>query len=339
MRAGMVGLAALYWPVAIGNGLKSSEGVEFLGAATLGESEAAIRGTLGMSPDEYAGKYGVNLYEQAEQMIEEERLDTVVLISRHSEHAVWAERMAQLGVDIFIPKTFATTLEDAERIVNAQKRYGVKIAVGPSARYLPAMRAVKQGVDDGLIGKPFALRICHHHGTIDGFHTEDWYRDPREGGPELSLGWYGIDLILHLMQDQVRRVAAEYGNFTTPDSPFMDCGRITLRMAGGGIGSFDMYFCNRIPYPSWQLEIVGPGGVITIHRIGNGAQDTVVSIENEDGYRQAPLPTGGPHWEIAWVDEFKEGRDPEVSAEVAGLITRLSLAARESARQGCSIAV
>ena len=339
MRVGMVGLAALYWPIAIGNGLQARKGVKFLGAATLDAGETAIQETLGLSAAGYAERFKVKLYNQPEEMVAGERLDTVVLVTRHSEHAAWVERLAKLGVNIFIPKTFATTLADAERIVQAQKDYGVKIAVGPSARYLPPMMAAKQAVDKGLIGKPFALRICHHHGTLDVFNKDDWYRDPKEGGPELSLGWYGIDLVLHFMEDRVETVFAEYGNFTSPDSPFMDCGRIVMRMEQGGIASFDMYFCNRVPYPSWQMEIVGPKGVVSIHRTEGDSTKTVVSLDSAKGYQTLPLPSRTPGWEMFWVDDFKKGREPAISAEGAKLITQISLAARDSANKGCPVAL
>jgi hypothetical protein len=56
------------------------------------------------------------------------------------------------------------------------------------------------------------------------------------------------------MGQEIASVYAEYGNYTSPNSPFMDCGRISMRTEGNGLASFDMYFCNRMPYPSWQLE-------------------------------------------------------------------------------------
>ena len=337
MRIGMAGLAALYWPVAIGNGIRGSEDVVFAGAATLGVSDAYIKGTLRLSPAAYTERYGVRLYQTAEKMIAAERLDTVVMITRHTEHAEWAERLAALGVDIFIPKTFATTVADAERIVQAGKRHGVTIAVGPSARFLPPMMAVKNAINEGLIGEPFALRICHHHGVIDGFGQNDWYREAPEGGPELSLGWYGIDLILHLMDDDVESVFAEYGNYTTPDSPFMDCGRIVARMSRGGVASFDMYFCNRVPYPSWQVEVVGPQGVLSIHRKEGSSRDVVVSIDGADGYRNLSVPADTPNWETFWVDELRLGKQPTITAETAKLITEISLAARDSAETGAPV--
>lgn len=339
MRVGMAGLAALYWPLAIGKGLQGRAGVQFLGAATLGVAEATIQNTLGLAPAEYAARFGVTLYQDVVEMITREALDTVVLITRHSEHARWAARLAPLGVNLFIPKTFATTLADAQQLVDLEQQHGIKIAVGPSARFLPPMLAVKQAVEQGRIGTPFSLRLCHHHGTIDVFHPQDWYRDPAEGGPELSLGWYGVDLILHLLQDQVKSVYAQYGNFTSPDSPFMDCGRIELRLARGGLASFDMYFCNRVAYPAWQLELVGTAGVISLQRAAGEARQTVVSLESASGYELLPLPEQPPSWEMFWVDDLLQGRTPTLSAVTAQTITAITLAARESASQGQVIAL
>ena len=69
MRVGMVGLAALYWPMTLGRGLQGREGVEFCAAATLGADDANIRDTLDISAAEYAQRFGVKLYSQAEEMV------------------------------------------------------------------------------------------------------------------------------------------------------------------------------------------------------------------------------------------------------------------------------
>ncbi|MGB9595937.1 MAG: Gfo/Idh/MocA family protein [Candidatus Poribacteria bacterium] len=337
MRIGMIGLSTLYWPIAIGEKLKRYSKVDFLSVSTLGISESYIKETLGLTSQEYADRFNIRLYQTPEDMVEKESLDTVVITTRHTEHAFWAEKMAKLGLNIYIPKTFATTIADADRIVEAQRKYKVKIAVGPSARFLPPFVSAKNAIENDAIGKPFSMRICHHHGTIDVFKPNDWYRDPKEGGPELSLGWYGIDLILYFMQDKVKRVFAEYGNFTSLDSPFMDCGRINIRMANGGIASFDMYFCNRIPYPSWQMEIIGPKGVISIHRVEGNSNKTVVSLDNMNGYQLLPLPDQTRDWETFWVDDFISNRQPEISAEEARAITLISLSALESANKNCPV--
>jgi predicted dehydrogenase len=334
MRIGVAGLNGLYWPISIADGLLARPGVQFVAAATLGVEVGTIRETLGLSPQDYAAKYGVRLYDRADAMVAGEHLDAVAVVTPHSQHADWVERLAPLGVDLYLPKTFATSAEAADRIVAAERASGIRVAVGPSARFLPQLAAVRQALDRGLIGEPFALRICHHHGTIDGFSKADWYRDAGEGGPELSLGWYGIDLALHLMNDKVKAVAALYGNFTTPGSPFMDCGLITMRMERGGLASFDMYFCNRFDYPAWQLEMTGPKGVISIHRVEGNAAAMAVSLDGPAGCEALPVPTDTPHWERFWIDELAAGRPLSLTADYARTVTLISLAARDSARTG-----
>ena len=337
MRAGMVGLAALYWPQTLGRGLAAHPAVDFTAAATLGVADESIRAMLGSTPQEYADHFGLKLYTEAEEMIATEALDAAVIISRHSEHADWVERLAPLGVNIFIPKTFATTLADAERIVRAQVQHGIRIAVGPTARYLPSFMAVKEALAAGAIGQPFSLRLCHHHGTLDVFNPTDWYRDRAEGGPELSLGWYGIDLILHLLDDDVTQIYADYGNFTTPDSPFMDCGRMVLKMRRGGNAVFDMLFCNRFAYPSWQLEVVGTQGIVAIQRAAPDSNALVVTLHNAQGTQTLPQPEQTPGWEHFWIDEFVTGREPSLTASDALEITRLALAARQAAQSGQAV--
>jgi hypothetical protein len=52
-----------------------------------------------------------------------------------------------------------------------------------------------------------------------------------------------------------------------------------------------------------------------------------------------PVPAEKPHWEMFWVDELAQGRPLSVTAEYAQLVTRLSLAARDSAQTGKMITV
>jgi len=334
LKVGMAGLTSLYWPIALARGLSKAKEAKLVAAATLRSPEKAVREHLGMTPEAYAGQFGLTLYRDAEEMIRREKLDAVVLCVPHSQHAAWTERLACLGVDIYITKSFATTLSDARRIVQSGKAHHVNIACGPSDRYQPAILAAKAAIDRGLIGVPFALRLAHHHGTIEGFHKNDWYRRKKEGGPELSLGWYVIDLAMHLTGSRVRNVYALYSNFTTPESPFMDCGKMVLSMRSGAMVSCDMYFCNRFPYPVWEMEIVGPRGAVVVHDEPASPGKTIAALHTAKGVKALPLPAHPQDRETAWVEGFRKGVPAVVPAEEAMEITRISLAALDSARSG-----
>lgn len=331
MRVGIAGLACLYWPVCIGQGFAARPGVDFVAAATMGEDAGLIADCLGISPERYAADFGIRMYLDAVEMVHAERLDLVALCVPHSRHAALAGELAPLGVDLFVPKTFATTLEDCRRMVSLEREWGIRILSGPGARYLPVMMAVKEALSSGVIGRPFSVRACHHHGVLDPFHPRDWYRRPEEGGPELSLGWYGVDLMIGLLDTEPVRLFASYGNFTTPDSPFMDCGRIEMRMESGVQASFDMYFCNRAPYPSWQLEIAGTGGLLSLHRDPADSRRVVLAADTPEGYRLLEFDESGPDWEMEWLDSLLAGRPYAIDAGCAAELTTTTLAARASA--------
>lgn len=333
MRIGMAGLQALYWPYAL-SGVRDLPGVKLCGAATLGVKESSILNCLGESPLRYADAMEIPLYRDAEEMVRAQRIDTLMLCTPHSDHARWVERLSPLGVDLFLPKTFAVSSAQADRIVAAEKRHSIRITSGPSARFLAPIEAAKKAVDKGLIGEPFSFRIMHHHGTLDVFGPGDWYREEKEGGPELSLGWYVIDLVLHFMGRQVASVYAQYGNFASPGSPFMDCGQIVMRMRSGAIASCNMYFCHRVPHPSWELEIAGAEGVVRVTQAGPAAEATQAFVFGRRGKKELALPKKTPHWELFWAEELKRGGPLSITAEDARQITLLSLAARKSSRAG-----
>lgn len=341
LRVGLAGIAALYWPVCIAEGIRSRRDAQLVSFATLGASDSEIEDNLGMRPGTFERRFGLQRYDDVETMLEAETLDAVALCTRHTRHAFWVERIARRGADIFVAKTFTTTMADADRICASEVRHHVRVAVGPSARYLPWFAAARRTLEAGLIGTPFSLRIGHHHGRIDVFGPRDFYRDAPEGGPELSLGWYVVDLALWLMQKPVTRVSAEYGTFTSPDSPFMDCGRILLGFDGGAAASCDMYFCNRFEFPRWEMEIVGEKGAILLRQplLAKGPRETSVTLTTARGVRALALPARSPHWELFWIDDFRRRGPPSVTAEYAREVTRICIAAREAARQGKTVSL
>ena len=204
LRIGIVGLASLYWPKALAENLGRLPAADLRAAAHMGETDERIRAALGCTSGEFANEFGVRLYPDIEDMIEAESLDVVAICTRHSDHADHVERAAASGADVYLCKTMATTAEDCARIVRAGQQHGVRIAVGPGGRFQPQHVLAGRVVREGRVGRPIALRISHNHGTLDVFDPTDWYRDRDEGGPELSLGWYVIDVLRSIVTSPVR---------------------------------------------------------------------------------------------------------------------------------------
>jgi len=65
---------------------------------------------------------------------------------------------AERGVDVFMEKPIALSLEEADAIVAATEKHGTKIVVAHQYRMLPHMRHLKKLLDDGLIGQLLEVR-------------------------------------------------------------------------------------------------------------------------------------------------------------------------------------
>lgn len=268
MRIGIAGIRSVYWPSAFAEYTRRIPGAELCAAATAGRSEQEVRESLGMGPEQFAEKYGVRLYDDPATMAREERLDAAYVCAEPSRAYELVEALAPLGVHLYIAKAMANDAAKARRIVDACARAGIVTGTGSTMRFDAGLRAAHQRIADGEIGDVYAVRVMHQHGSIDGFPPNDWYWHLEEGGPELSLGWYVLDAVRWLSGKEVMRIYAEYENFASSNSPFMDNGKMVMRLTGGAIASTDIYFSTRWPFPRWEIEVVGSKGSIKTMQTG-----------------------------------------------------------------------
>jgi myo-inositol 2-dehydrogenase / D-chiro-inositol 1-dehydrogenase len=261
MRVGIYSLHSCYWPVALAQCIRQIPGAELVAAAHLGFDPALTRDILGVSPEDFAQQFSVPLYEDPQTMIEREGVEAVLIAGPHTELPGYCEQAAGLGCHFYVSKPMAVSTAGAERIVEAAQEAGVVAVSGMTERFDPGIRAAQQRIAAGEIGEVIAIRALHQHGRLS-FHPRDWWNDPEQGGPELSLMWYVADVCRWLAGSEVTRVYAEYGTFNSPGSPFMDNGKATFRFANGVLGSADIYFSCDFEFPHWEVEVMGTTGAI-----------------------------------------------------------------------------
>ncbi len=104
-----------------------------------------------------------------EECIKKTQPDIVILCPPTAEHALWIERIADCDVHIILEKPFASTLEEADRIIEKLKGRSKLFAVNwPLAWYPPHVKA-KELLDKGLIGD---IREVHFY---DGNRGPLWH--------------------------------------------------------------------------------------------------------------------------------------------------------------------
>jgi len=102
---------------------------------------------------EVAAQYGARPYMDFAVMLENERLDIVSVATPDDRHVGPAVHAAEARVNILLEKPIAMDLEDADRILKAVSKAGVKLMVNFILRFDPRYRMAHEYVVSGRLGE------------------------------------------------------------------------------------------------------------------------------------------------------------------------------------------
>jgi predicted dehydrogenase len=125
-------------------------------------------------------------YADYHQMLDVERPDIVSIAPRWlDQHHAMVLAAAERGCHIYMEKPMCRTLQEADAMVEACERHGVKFAIAHQTRYSPKLHVIREMISEGMIGDLLELR---------GRGKED----TRGGGEDLwVLGSHVMNLIHH----------------------------------------------------------------------------------------------------------------------------------------------
>jgi predicted dehydrogenase len=129
-------------------------------------------------------------YRDYREMLAKEKPDLVSIGPRHLDQRVpMVEAAAAAGAHIYMEKAFAANLADADRMVDAIRRAGIKVQIAHQMRRSPFLLRARQLVQEGAIGRIQEVR---------GRGKED----ARAGGEDLIvLGVHICDVMRSFLGD------------------------------------------------------------------------------------------------------------------------------------------
>lgn len=95
------------------------------------------------------------VYDDAEELLKNEKLDFIDIITDVDTHEKFTLLGAKYGLDVICQKPLAPGFEAAKRMMKATKDAGVRFYVHENYRWQPQFRRVKEILDSGVIGKAF----------------------------------------------------------------------------------------------------------------------------------------------------------------------------------------
>ncbi|MDX6681113.1 MAG: UDP-N-acetylglucosamine 3-dehydrogenase, partial [Solirubrobacteraceae bacterium] len=126
--------------------------------------------------------------------------DFAVVAVPTEEHLAAVRALAGAGVSVLVEKPLASTVPEAQAIIDAVREAGVQAAVGHVERFNPALLELRRRVSDGQLGEVF-LVATERVGPFP-----DRVRDV---GVVKDLATHDLDLVGWLAQSPVRTVAAQ----------------------------------------------------------------------------------------------------------------------------------
>jgi len=183
--------------------------------------------------------YKVPCYTQIDKLIEIENIDLAIICTPHPFHLEPAEIAAKNGANVLVEKPLASTLEDADKIIEVCKNAGVKLGVISQRRWYAPVKRVKDAIDAGKIGKPVFGTINMLGWRDQKYYDADEWRGTWKmegGGVLVNQAPHQLDILLWFM-GEIDEVYGLWKNLNHPYIEVEDTAVAIVKFKNGGIGN------------------------------------------------------------------------------------------------------
>lgn len=285
---------------------------------------------------------GVRGYLSLEEMLQSD-VDVVSICTPSGLHPALTIQAAEAKKHVIVEKPMALTLEDADRMMDACERNGVKMAVVHPNRFRPAVVELKRQLEQEAFGK-----IGHANATVRWNRNQAYYDQApwrgtkaMDGGVLMNQAIHNMDLLLWMMGEleevstfdatRIRNIEAE------------DTSVSVLKFKSGALGLLEAAVTI---YPKNLEESLGIFGEKGTAVIGGPTANWVqnwqfegLSDEEVESTKQrvAQDPFGTPGHQCIiqdMTDAIRENREPIVSGKEGREALAFVVACQQSAETG-----
>ncbi len=302
---------------------------------------AAVADIDAARAESLAGELGVPRWHASPwDLLEQEDLEAVVIVTPTSTHADLVEAAAARGKAIFCEKPLSISLDTALNMKKCVEKSGVFFQMGFMRRFDPGYSAAKAKIEEGIIGRPALFKST----SRDPYRPSVEYADPQHsGGMIIDMGIHDFDLALWLMGG-IRQVSSCGGVLVYPELGEVgdiDNAIVTLTFEDGCLGVVDLSRKGVYGYDI-STEILGSEGALRIGYL----RETPLLTMTENHVAHDVVPYFPERFRDAYrlqLRNFAENLAGERSAPITiddGVeALRVAAAATRSLKLGCSIDV
>jgi len=205
-----------------------------------------------------AKKYGARFYRNYEELLKNDNIEAVYIAVETYRHKEIAVRAAEEGKHVLLEKPIALTIKDADEVIKAARKAGVKLMLPFNPRFTETLQKAKEMIENGEIGALEYIQTISENVKppifLQGLDMS-WFLDPRKsgGGGFMDTAPHGIDSLLWLTEDVPKKVYADIGS-KIYGFPVDDIGTAILEFKNGVLAVLTAGWGNPKGY-SYGLEI------------------------------------------------------------------------------------
>ncbi len=292
-------------------------------------------------------EHNVPGYLSMKDMLEQERLDIVILATPSGIHPRQAELAAAHGVHVVTEKPMATRLEDGVRMVRACDEAGVRLFVVKQNRRNTTLQLLKRAVSEKRFGRIHMAHLNVFWSRPQAYYDHANWRGTWEfdGGAFMNQASHYVDLIDWVI-GPVESIQAMTS--TTRDIEAEDTGVLNIKWRNGALGSMAV---TMLTYPKnleGSITILGENGTV---RIGGMAVNVIqewsfaeprdydADIEQANYETTSVYGFGHPLYYKNVADVMQGLAEPETDGREGLKSLELLVAAYRAARDGTKVSL
>ncbi|MDT7952453.1 MAG: Gfo/Idh/MocA family oxidoreductase [Acetobacteraceae bacterium] len=233
-------------------------------------------------------RFAVHCHDKIDAFLATPGLQAVYVAAPNDAHRGLVEAVARAGLPVLCEKPMATTLDDAEAMVAACERAGVRYATAFDQRFHAAHRALAELIAEGRLGTVTAIRIVYACWLPANWAGDNWRIDPKRagGGALMDLAPHGLDLSATLLGEPLVDVTA-FGQARVHHYDVEDGALLMARSQSGVLVQMHVAYNCPETLPRRRLEVVGTAGqAVATDTMGQTAGGTLELIDAATGLAQ-----------------------------------------------------
>lgn len=222
-------------------------------------------------------------YLNYEDMVKSKEIDAVVICSPSSFHVEHIKLALDNNLHVFCEKPLALDSKSAIKIANYIKKFpNLKFMLGFMRRFDPSYLKVKQMIDEGKIGKVYAIRnySIDPDSRIDDFIK--FSENSPSGGLFLDLSIHDYDLSRWFLQEEPQKIWSIGGSYKYDKMMELKEIETAMSMVEFTNNKMAVFVSGRTSPHGYHVEteILGTNGTI---RIGQESVDKEISLFLNNG--------------------------------------------------------